>query len=68
MEYQKLKVKKFAKKSFKHAQDARYWKKFQCVYSKLEQGFMCNDVSFAAMVPNLVATAIATRVDLWKLQ
>jgi len=40
MEYQKLRVKKFAPKSFKHSLDARYWKKFDTVYAQQEKGFM----------------------------
>jgi len=33
MEYQKLKIKKFARKQFKHSADAKYWKKFDTVYA-----------------------------------
>ena len=46
MEYQKVKVKKFAHKSFKHSQDSRYWKKFDAVYAKMEKGFMTADTSY----------------------
>ena len=46
MEYKKLSIKKFASKSYKHSFDARYWKKFQTVYAKLEQGFMVSDATF----------------------
>ena len=81
MEYQKLKVKRFAHKSFKHSQDGRYWKKFDAVFAKMEKGFMTADASFcvphnrfdsdgAAKAQNaeVLATATSLRVDLWKLR
>lgn len=40
MEFEKLKIQKFAKKSYKHSLDGRYWKKFETVYALLEKGFM----------------------------
>ena len=76
MEFQKLKIKRFAHKSFKHSYDAKYWKKFKAVFSQMEKGFMTADISFcspqsndvAGSSPGLMATATATRVDIWKLQ
>ena len=80
MEYQKIKVKRFAKKSFKHSQDGRYWKKFDTVYAQMEKGFMTNEISFCRpqsgqqfkesekKLSGMVATATAVRVDVWKLQ
>jgi len=74
MEYQKLKVKRFAPKEFKHSVDGRYWKKFENVYAQMEEGFMTQDVSFskpaaaAGSESGLLATATGARVDVWRLQ
>jgi len=82
MEYQKMRVKKFARKHYKHSQDARYWKKFDSVFSQLEEGFMTADISFcrahdlSEFQPQanqrtnygLMASATSTRVDIWRLQ
>ena len=80
MDYQKLKVKRFAPKSFKHSQDGRYWKKFDQVYAKMEKGFLTAGVSFCRpqnlfdsetkSVDNAesLATATSVRVDIWKLK
>ena len=46
MDFQKVKPKRFAPKSFKHSQDGRYWKKFDAVYAKMEKGFLTESVSF----------------------
>lgn len=81
MEYQKLRIKKFARKEFKHSVDARYWKKFQTVHAKMEEGFMVNSASFCVPAaypkqvnadqvtnPGLLATAKGARIEIWKLQ
>jgi hypothetical protein len=78
MEYQKLKIKKFARKEFKHSIDGRYWKKFDTVHAMMEPGFMINSLSFCVphnieasqSGPNsgLLATTKGARVELWKLQ
>ncbi|TNV80314.1 hypothetical protein FGO68_gene11371 [Halteria grandinella] len=73
LEFHKLKPKRFAKKSFKHSQESRYWKKFQSVLLEKEGdagGMLRSDLSFcpsATDKPNLFATAVSARVDIYRL-
>jgi WD40 repeat protein len=83
LEFQKLKPKRyclnpsnclrFAKKSFKHSQESRYWKKFQNVLIEKEGdagGLGRSDLSFCQGLSekaNLLATAVSARVDLYRL-
>ena len=80
LDYQKLKPKRYPyslinpsyrypKKSFKHSQEARYWKKFQNVLmEKDSEGMLRSDIHFCSRdKPYLMATAISARVDLYKL-
>lgn len=55
----------FKGKAQKNPAEARYWKKFVTVYGQLEPGYTTNDAVFAG---KLLATATATRVDVWKLE
>lgn len=50
--------------------ESRYWKKFQNVILEKEGdsgGMIRSDISFARDKPNLMATAISARVDIYKL-
>lgn len=63
---------RFPKKSFKHSQESRYWKKFVNVVLEKEGesgGMARSDISFCggSDKPNLMATAVSARVDIYKL-
>jgi|688.fasta_scaffold627529_1 hypothetical protein len=38
LDFEKLKVKKFAKKDFKHSAEGKYWKKFKNVLLQRDEG------------------------------
>jgi hypothetical protein len=71
LEYQRLRPKRFPKKSYKSSMEARYWKKFQNVpleNTKDSDNMMRSDIAFChGTVPNLMATAVSARVDIFKL-
>lgn len=48
MEYQKIKQKKFSKRSYKSSKDQNYWKKFKTIYENLDNSFMTSDISFCS--------------------
>jgi hypothetical protein len=63
---------RFAKKSYKHSLESRYWKKFESVVLEKEGdsgGLARSDLSFCggSDKPNLLATAVSARVDIYKL-
>lgn len=65
---------RFPKKSYKHSLESRYWKKFDNVVLEKDGnagGMGRTDISFcygANDKPNLMATAVSARVDIYKLQ
>jgi hypothetical protein len=72
LDYLKLKPKRFPKQSHKHSMEARYWKKFETIpldsQSGDSGGMLRSDVSFSQRdKPNLLATAVSARVDIYKL-
>lgn len=71
LEYERLRPKRFPKKSYKSSMEARYWKKFQNVpleSTKDSDNMMRSDISFCqGSVANLMATAVSARVDIYKL-
>ena len=68
LEYQKLKPKRFAKKSYKHSQESRYWKRFKNVLLEKDESMQLTDVSFCqGEKPYLMAAAVSARVDIYSL-
>ena len=73
LDYLKLKPKRFPKKSHKHALEARYWKKFETVPIDSDTqsettNMLRSDLSFCPRdKPNLFATAVAARVEIYRL-
>ena len=71
LEYQRLRPKRFPKKSYKSSMEARYWKRFQNVpleSPKDSDSMLRSDISFCqGAMPNLMATAVSARVDIFKL-
>lgn len=72
LDYQKLKVKKFPKKTYKQSAESRYWKKFTNVLLERDPSQMqIGDLTFCrntgVQESSLLAVAISARVDLYKL-
>ena len=71
LDYQRLRPKRFPKKSYKSSMEARYWKRFQNVpleSTKDSDSMLRSDISFCqGAMPNLMATAVSARVDIFKL-
>lgn len=64
--YQKLQIKKYPKKGYKNAAEARYWKKFKDVV-KQKSTYSIMDVSFCASLPDFLCVAESARVDIYKI-
>lgn len=59
---------RFPKKSYKHSQESRYWKKYQNVLMEKDENMQINDISFCkGEKPYLMAAAISARVDIYSL-
>ena len=74
LDYLKLKPKRFPKQSHKHSLEARYWKKFENIpildgnQTGDSGGMLRSDLSFCQRdKPNLFATAVSARIDIYKL-
>ena len=71
LDYQRLRPKRFPKKSYKSSMEARYWKRFQNVPLDIatdSDTMVRSDIAFChGTVPNLLATAVSARIDIYKL-
>eukprot|EP00347_Sterkiella_histriomuscorum_P009274 403341835 len=67
-EFQRLKPKRFPKKSYKHSQETRYWKKYQNVLMEKDESLQISDISFCkGEKPYLMAAAVSARIDIYSL-
>ena len=63
-------VNRFAKKSYKHSQESRYWKQFKNVLMERDEGgLQIGEVNFCKGndKPYLMAAAVSARVDIYSL-
>ena len=76
LDFQRLRPKRFPKKSFKHSQESRYWKKFENVLLEKEDAeatmirsevCFCPSNTQAADKSNMLATAVSARVDFYRV-
>jgi len=73
LSYERLKPKRFPKKSYKHSLESRYWKRFETVPLEKPEGgaeetMQRSEIAFChGPQANLMATAVSARVDIYRL-